>query len=340
MTRKKDLGWVKTVRLALSHPSLSDFVLTTCLLDWKLRNILTIDVEDYFQASAFDRIIGRGDWDRFESRVAANTEIILELMAAESVTATFFVLGWVAERFPGLVARIHSQGHEIACHGYSHKLIYQQTRQEFAEETRRAKSVLENIIGRPVVSYRAASYSVTRKSQWALQILAEEGFQYDSSIFPIVHDRYGVPGAPRCPFRLKLEGKKELFEFPISTVRILGINFPMGGGGYFRLLPYVATHKAICRLNSRDGLPLIFYLHPWEFDPEQPRLRVGRSTRFRHYLNLKHTRDRFQSLLQDFEFGSLAEIASTIRFPTLSLDEVMKGSQGKSAEIDSARKNE
>ncbi len=307
-------------------------------LDGKLRNILTIDVEDYFQASAFDRIIGRGEWDRVESRVTVNTEIILELMAAKNVMATFFILGWVAERFPDLVARIHSQGHEVACHGYSHKLIYQQTRQEFAEETRRAKSVLEDIIGRPVVSYRAASYSVTRKSQWALQILAEEGFQYDSSIFPIVHDRYGVPSSPRYPFRLKLEDGKELFEFPISTLRVLGINFPMAGGGYFRLLPYVATRKAVCRLNSRDRLPLIFYLHPWEFDPEQPRLRVGRSTRFRHYLNLKRTGDRFQCLLRDFEFSSLAEIASTMNFPSLALDEVMNNSQGKSAKIDSAKK--
>lgn len=303
-----------------------------------MRNILTIDVEDYFQASAFDRIIGRDEWDHIESRVTMNTEMILELMAAKSVTATFFILGWVAERFPNLVTRIHSQGHEVACHGYSHKLIYQQTRQEFAEETRRAKSVLEDIIGRPVVSYRAASYSVTRKSQWALQILAEEGFQYDSSIFPIVHDRYGVPSAPRYPFRLKLEGKMELFEFPISTVRFLGINFPMGGGGYFRLLPYLATKKAVYRLNSRDGLPLIFYLHPWEFDPEQPRQRVGSSTRFRHYLNLKRTSDRFQCLLQDFEFGSMAEIASTMNFPTLALDEVMKDSQGKAAEIYSTNK--
>lgn len=325
-----------SVRLRRSQPSRSAFVLTTCVLDWKLRNILTIDVEDYFQVSAFDHIIGRSEWDRFESRVTANTEIILELMAAKSVTATFFILGWVAERFPDLVARIHSQGHEVACHGYSHKLIYQQTRQEFAEETRRAKSALEDIIGRPVVSYRAASYSVTRKSQWALQILAETGFLYDSSIFPIVHDRYGVPSAPRHPFQLKLEDKKGLFEFPISTVRILGINFPVGGGGYFRLLPYVVTKKAICRLNSRDELPLIFYLHPWEFDPRQPRLRVGGSTRFRHYLNLKHTSDRFQCLLQDFEFSSIAEIASTMRFPMLSLDEVMKDSQRKSTEVDSA----
>lgn len=288
----------------------------------ELRNILTIDVEDYFQVSAFEQIIARCQWDRFESRVERNTQKILELMAKRRVLATFFVLGWVAERFPRLVEAIHSLGHEIACHGYSHKLVYQQTPEEFLEETRRAKTVLEDIIGVTVVSYRAASYSITQKSSWALEILAKAGFKYDSSIFPIAHDRYGVPRASRHPFRFKLVDGLELIEFPMSTVRLFGTNLPVAGGGYFRLLPYPVTRAAIRRLHRIDHLPLNFYLHPWEFDPEQPRQPASRISRFRHYLNLHKTEARFQKLLEEFCFAPLSSVAPSLQYTDMNLSQL------------------
>ena len=210
-----------------------------------LKNVLTIDVEEYFQVSAFDDIVQPSQWDQFDSRVELNTIKILDHLSRRQVKGTFFVLGWIAERHPQLVRAIHSHGHEVACHGYSHRLVYEQTAAEFREETRRAKTILEDITGRSVVSYRAASYSITDSSRWALDILAEEGFRYDSSIFPIVHDRYGIPDFPRHPHLLRLDGGKNLIEFPMSTVRLLGTNLPIAGGGYFRLLPYWMTRQAI-----------------------------------------------------------------------------------------------
>lgn len=275
-----------------------------------LLNILSIDVEDYFQVSAFDSIVERSQWDRYESRVERNTQKILEQLSLREVKGTFFVLGWVAEKFPSIVRSIHKEGHEVACHGYSHRLVYEQSPQEFRQETRRAKKLLEDISGVALLSYRAASYSITRKSAWALEILAEEGFIYDSSIFPVYHDRYGIPEAPRVPHRLALRNGQELVEFPISTIRLLGMNLPMSGGGYFRLLPYSLTKLAVHRLNKTDGLPLVFYLHPWEFDPEQPLLPVRGLSRFRHYLNLDSTRTRFDHILQDFRFAPLTAVAA------------------------------
>ncbi|PYV39913.1 MAG: polysaccharide deacetylase [Acidobacteria bacterium] len=279
-----------------------------------MRNILTIDVEDYFQVSDFDQFILKSQWDHFESRVEKNTLKILKILSRENVKGTFFILGWIAERYPQLVKTIHFEGHEVACHGYSHRLVYEQTPEEFRKESRVAKAILEDIVGTPVLSYRAASYSITRRSGWALEILAQEGFKYDSSIFPIVHDRYGIPRAFRQPHVLNFWNGLELIEFPMSTLRLFGMNLPVGGGGYFRLFPYALTRAAIRRLNREDKLPVVFYLHPWEFDPQQPVLATMGLSRFRHYLNLSQTEFRFCRLLNDFNFTSLSSAAASLHF--------------------------
>lgn len=295
------------------------------------QNILTIDVEDYFQASAFDRCVLRSHWDQLESRVEKNTLKILGMLEARSISATFFVLGWVAKRHPGLVNALHSAGHEVGCHGYSHRLVFEQTPNEFRQETRKAKALLQDIIGAAVWSYRAASYSITRRSAWALEILAEEGFRYDSSIFPIVHDRYGIPTAPRGPFHVQLSNGAGLVEFPMSTVRMFGMNLPVAGGGYFRLLPYSVTCAAIRRLHRMDKLPLNFYLHPWELDPDQPKQPVGGLTRIRHYLNLHKTVQRFEQLLNDFSFAPLRSVAASLEYPSVTSSQLFGTSSNKSA---------
>jgi polysaccharide deacetylase family protein (PEP-CTERM system associated) len=292
-----------------------------------MRNVVSIDLEDYFQVSAFDSVIPRSQWDKFASRVERNTQILLELFSRRQVKATFFVLGWIGERHPSLIRKICSLGHEVACHGYSHKLIYQQTPEEFREETRRAKALLEDLVGSPVCAYRAASYSITKRSLWALDILAEEGFLLDSSIFPIVHDRYGIPDACRRPFRIKLRNGMELTEFPISTIRMFGINLPVAGGGYFRLLPYQITKAAIQYLNRRERLPVIFYLHPWEFDPDQPVQPVKGLSRYRHYLNLHKTEPRFLQLLSDFTFSPLRAVADSMDFKSLTVQDLLPASR-------------
>jgi polysaccharide deacetylase family protein (PEP-CTERM system associated) len=265
-------------------------------------NAMTIDVEDYFQVSAFERVVPRDRWHEYESRVAANTDRVLGILAEASVHATFFVLGWVAERDPSIVRRISAEGHEVASHGYGHRLVYDQTPDEFREDVRRAKSLLEDIIGKPVLGYRAPSFSVTERSLWALDVLIEEGFTYDASIFPIRHDRYGIPGAPRHPYVVR----PGLLEVPGSTIRIAGTNLPIAGGGYFRLLPYCWTRFGIRRLNELEGRPAVFYMHPWEVDPEQPRLNGSRLSRFRHYRNLAETEGRLRRLLSDFRFDTIA----------------------------------
>jgi len=280
-----------------------------------------------------------------------------------SPKATFFVLGWLAERYPHLIRKIKEDGHEIACHGYAHKLIYTQTREEFRDDIRKAKAILEDITGSEVCGYRAPSYSITKQSQWAFGVLAEEGFKYDSSIFPIHHDFYGFPNAPRFPFLISMNGNNNfefstlnfalqepqfsvlspshsvqpsvnssnstnsmnssnpsnspcsmphassIVEFPISTVRILGVNLPMGGGGYFRLSPYPLIKKGLRRINEEEEQPFIFYIHPWEIDPDQPRINsISRKSRFRHYVNLHKTESKFKKLLSDFNFSSIKEI--------------------------------
>jgi polysaccharide deacetylase family protein (PEP-CTERM system associated) len=268
-------------------------------------NALTFDVEDYFHVSAFDPTVARTQWDQYESRVCASTDRLLSLLADAGVNATFFVLGWVAERHPGLVQRIAAGDHEIASHGYGHRLVYELTPEEFREDIRRSRQVIEDAAGQPVLGYRAPSYSITERSLWALDVLVEEGFAYDASIFPIHHDRYGIPDAPRHPYLIE-RAAGSIWEMPPSTVRLLGTNLPVAGGGYFRILPYGWTRWGIARLNKREERPAMFYLHPWEIDPGQPRLGANALSRFRHYYNIALTESRLRRLLEDFRFGTVS----------------------------------
>jgi len=270
---------------------------------------MTIDVEDYFHVSAFDGVLPRSAWDSMESRVVANTERLLDLFDEHAVRGTFFVLGWVAERYPDLVRTIAGRGHELASHGYAHRLVYDQTPAIFRDDVRRAKGLIEDISGQRVKGYRAPSFSVTDRSLWALDVLLEEGHRYDASIFPIRHDRYGIPDAVRWPHPMTCQGG-QLFEVPGSTIRLGGTNVPVAGGGYFRILPYAWTRWGIARLNQVEGQPAIFYLHPWEIDPQQPRLRASALGRFRHYRNLHLTERRLRSLMRDFSFGPLDSVLS------------------------------
>ena len=273
-------------------------------------NALTVDVEDWYHVAAFaDRIDPTG-WDRFVPRVDRNTRRLLELFAARGAKATFFVLGWVAERQQELVREIARAGHEVACHGWSHQLVYGQERATFRSETRRSKALLEDLIGQPVPGYRAASYSITAASLWALDELAEAGFEYDSSIFPVRHDRYGIPDGERWPHRLTTPSGARLVEFPLSTARIAGVNLPVAGGGYFRLYPYALTRAGLQSVN-REGGPFVFYMHPWEIDPGQPRIAASLRSRFRHYTGLAGCEAKLQRLLADFRFGTCREVLET-----------------------------
>jgi polysaccharide deacetylase family protein (PEP-CTERM system associated) len=274
----------------------------------RIRNALTVDVEDYFHVSAFSDSIDRSDWGNHTLRVERNTHQLLDLFDGHNIKATFFVLGWVADRVAGLIGEIASRGHEVACHGYSHQLVYKQTPDVFREETLRSKNLLEDIIQAPVRGYRAASYSITGKSLWALDILAEAGFEYDSSIFPVHHDRYGIPDAPKYPYQLTTPNGQELVEFPLSTAKLLGYRLPMAGGGYFRLYPYVLTRMGLRQINNRDGKPFIFYLHPWEIDTDQPRIDASWLSRFRHYNNLDKCESRLQRLMSDFSFTTTWDV--------------------------------
>jgi polysaccharide deacetylase family protein (PEP-CTERM system associated) len=271
-------------------------------------NALTIDIEDYFHVAAFARQIDPKTWDSYPRRVEKNTDRILGLLEQRNVRATFFVLGWVAERCPDLVKRIDALGHEIGCHGYAHKAIYDGTYEDFEHDLRRAKTVIEDITGRPLKSYRAPSFSITSKTTWALGVLAEEGFEYDSSVFPIAHDLYGIRGAPRFPYAKVLDSEHVIKEFPPSTVCFGGMNLPIGGGGYLRLLPYRWTASAIRRLNETERQPAMIYLHPWEIDPEQPRITAPWRSRFRHYQNLRTTERKLERLLDDFLFSPIQEV--------------------------------
>jgi len=273
-----------------------------------MKNALTFDVEEYFHAEAFAGVLRPEQWPGLESRVVATTERILDILDREHVRATFFVLGWVAERHPSLVREIASLGHEIGCHGFGHRMIQHLTRSEFEQDVRRAKSALEDASGHAVIGYRAPTFSVMRETLWSLSVLYEAGFRYDSSIFPIVHDRYGIPDAPRFPHRLKTLNGGDLIEFPMSTVLMLGRRVPVGGGGYFRIMPYSLTRRALRRINARDRQPAMVYLHPWELDPDQPRLPVGPLTRFRHLVNVGKTEARLVRLLGDFAFAPAAEV--------------------------------
>lgn len=315
--------------------------------------LLSVDLEDYFMVSAFESVVRREDWPRFPPRIEKNTHRILDLLEEipfrsgmdpkPAPKATFFCLGWVADRFPQLIREIHSRGHEIACHGYNHRMIFQMADpEEFRDDLRRSRAILEDIVGEPVVGYRAPSYSITKKTLWALRILLEEGFLYDSSIFPIQHDRYGIPDAPRFPFLVSCNGVRPfpkapkalsdfertlykqgcsvtdppslyqdsgtktfahvesgtLLEIPLTTVRFMGRNLPVAGGGYFRLLPFCFTRWVFRETIRRTGGPFVFYIHPWELDPDQPRVeRLPLLSRVRHYLNLDKTEERMKRLL-------------------------------------------
>jgi len=270
-------------------------------------NVMSVDVEDYFHVSVFDGIVPRSQWDDMESRVVANTDRLLDIFDEFGTRSTFFVLGWVAERHPELVRRIASRGHEIASHGYAHRLVYDQTPVAFREDVRRAKRLLEDAGGRAVGGYRAPSYSITPRSLWALDVLIEEGYWYDASIFPIRHDRYGIPVSARHPYPIARPAGT-VMEAPGSTVRVGPMNLPVAGGGYFRILPYGWTRWGIARLNQLERRPAIFYIHPWEIDPDQPRLAAGSLGRFRHYRNLAKTEERLRLLLGDFRFGPLQNL--------------------------------
>ncbi len=268
---------------------------------------MTVDVEDYFQVSAFEKSISRGDWDRLPCRVEANTLRILDLFQQRRIHATFFTLGWVAERFPALIRSIVDRGHELACHGYAHVRATEQTPQEFKKDVLRAKTILEDLGGRGVKGYRAASYSIGEKNLWALDVLEQLGFQYSSSIYPVRHDLYGMPDAPR--FSFQPTEKRNLIEVPVTTVKLGNRNFPCGGGGYFRLFPYPLSKWAINHVNRIDRQPAVFYFHPWEIDPGQPRQRnISLKTRCRHYLNLGRMERRLGWLLNDFRWSTMEQV--------------------------------
>ena len=277
----------------------------------RIKNALTVDVEDYFQVSAFAKSIKRDDWDGHTLRVERNTQQLLDMFDQAQVKATFFVLGWVADRVPQLVKEIADRGHEVASHGYSHQLIYNQTPEVFREETIRSKKLLEDLCQQPVNGYRAASYSITQRSLWALDILAEAGFIYDSSIFPVRHDRYGIPDAEEKPHVLTTPKNHTLVEFPLSTARVFKYKLPVAGGGYFRLYPYFLTKAGLAQVNRRQQ-PFIFYLHPWEIDPQQPRIDASWFSRFRHYNNLHKCEHRLERLMKDFDFTTCWDVLSEL----------------------------
>lgn len=285
-----------------------------------LLDAFTIDVEEHFQVSAFEGSIRREEWDAHPSRVEANTNRILDFLDEGAVRATFFVLGWIAERHPRLVRAIVERGHEVACHGYSHRLVYTQTPEEFRAETFRSKALLEDCGGTAVTGYRAASFSVTAQSLWAMDILCEAGFTYDSSLYPIVHDRYGIPGAPRHPYVLRTPGGSRLVEIPPSTFRMGRAVLPVAGGGYLRLYPLRLTRWAIERIHERDAMPAVIYVHPWETDPEQPRVAAPLLIRFRHYVGLRTTLTKLRALSERFRFAPMGEIvARAERLPEIAL---------------------
>lgn len=273
-----------------------------------ITNALTIDVEDYFQVSAFAPYIARDDWDRRECRVERNVARILDMLAARETKATFFVLGWIAERYPALVRSIAAQGHEIASHGYGHQRASDLSQAQFEADIRRAKAILEDIADVEVRGYRAPSFSIGTGNLWAFDSLARAGYRYSSSVYPIRHDHYGMPDSPRFAHPVS-DG---LIEIPVTTLRLFSRNFPSSGGGYFRLLPYALSRWMLRQVNSGEAQPAIFYFHPWEIDAGQPRIAgIDARTRFRHYVNIDRMAARLQQLLCDFRWGRMDEIFLT-----------------------------
>ena len=272
-----------------------------------LRNAMTVDVEDWFQVQAFSSVIPRDSWDARERRVEANTHRVLDLFAAADIHATFFTLGWVAERHPGLIRRIVAEGHELASHGHGHEQVHAIGEAAFRADIHRARAILQDTGGVPVIGYRAPTFSIsTTRTPWAHAVLAEEGYRYSSSVFPVRHDLYGDPDAPREPHRPCANGVAEI---PMTTVRALGRSLPCSGGGWFRLLPYGVTRTGMRRVNAAEKRPGVFYFHPWEIDPGQPRVEhAGRLSRFRHYVGLRAMEARLVRLLRDFRWGPMQEI--------------------------------
>jgi polysaccharide deacetylase family protein (PEP-CTERM system associated) len=270
-----------------------------------IANAFTIDVEDYFQVSALAPYIPRDQWDQKPCRVERNVDLILQLLDEADARATFFTLGWIAERYPQLVRRITDNGHEVASHGYQHERATELDRRAFLADIQLAKAVLEDVAGAAVSGYRAPSFSINDANDWAFDCLAEAGYRYSSSIYPIRHDHYGMPDAPRFPYR----SRDGLLEVPITTTRFMSRNWPAGGGGYFRLMPYAMSKWLIRRVNEVDGQSAIFYFHPWELDPGQPRVPgIDAKTRFRHYVNLHRTEDRLRQLLRDFRWDRVDRV--------------------------------
>ncbi|MGN6516069.1 MAG: XrtA system polysaccharide deacetylase [Rhizomicrobium sp.] len=272
----------------------------------RLVNAMSIDVEDYFQVEAFNGVIRRSDWDGAPIRVDRNTARILDMLSEAGVCGTFFILGWVAERFPDLVKRIAAEGHEIASHGYNHQRADGQSQAEFRDDVRRAKDLLENITGTVVRGYRAPTFSVNRRNWWAYEVLSECGYEYSSSVYPIKHDLYGMTDVPRTPFK---PTAAPIIEIPMATVRLFGKNLPCSGGGYFRLLPYSLNKAALRYANGVEKQPCIFYCHPWEFDAGQPRIAAASAkSRFRHYTNISRMPGRFTRLLKDFSWDRIDNV--------------------------------
>ncbi len=271
-----------------------------------MMNALSIDLEEWFAVSNFEGVIRREDWAELESRIEDSTERILALLEQRRTRATFFILGWVAERHPDLVRQIFSKGHEIASHGYGHQLVYNLSPDQFRADLNRSMELLRGITGVSPAGYRAPSFSLRRDMTWAWKIMAESGLRYDSSIFPVVHDRYGEPDAPRFPFKIQTGGEG-IMEFPLSTIRLFGANVPVAGGGYLRLFPYGITSWAIRRIN-REGHPAVVFLHPWELDPDQPRPAVPRLRLVRHRIGMRSMERKLDRLIQDFQFAPLREV--------------------------------
>ncbi len=268
-------------------------------------NALTIDVEDYFQVSAFAPYIGRNEWDTRACRVERNVDAILSILDEKGTFATFFTLGWVAERYPELVRRIVANGHELASHGFGHHRANEQAEELFLADIKLAKFILEDVSGVEVKGYRAPSFSINAHNPWAFDCIERAGYKYSSSVYPIRHDHYGMPGSPRFSY----EVRPGLLEVPVTTMRLFKRNWPAGGGGYFRLMPYAVSRWLLRRVNASDGQSAIFYFHPWEIDPDQPRVKgVGAKARFRHYLNIARTERRLRRLLSDFSWGRVDQV--------------------------------
>jgi polysaccharide deacetylase family protein (PEP-CTERM system associated) len=264
---------------------------------------MTIDVEDYFQVQAFAHCIEKSSWDGYSCRVEANVDRLLAQFAQAGVVATFFTLGWVGERYRGMVRRIVATGHELASHGYAHVPAHEQDPESFRDDVVRSKALLEDIGGVAVIGYRAPTFSIGRRNPWAFDVLEQAGYRYSSSVYPVRHDLYGTPDAPRTPYRPQ-DGT--LWELPLTTIRLGGRNIPWAGGGYFRILPYGVYRRGLSAFNNREARAAIFYLHPWEIDPGQPRVAgCGLTSRIRHYVNLKHTAGRLERLLRDFAWDRM-----------------------------------